>query len=248
MRKKTIGGIVLLMAALLTMGGLLVWKGVWIPNRIFAAGYPVQGVDVSSYQGEIDWEILAEQHLSFAYLKATEGSSFVDPTFARNAEQARKTNLRIGAYHFFSYDSPGSTQAENFIRTVQAEEDMLPPVVDLEFYGDKEQNPPAREDVRRELTVMLRKLEEAYGVQPVIYATQKSYTRYLSGEFAEYGIWIRNVYTPPLLPDGREWTFWQYTDRDKLAGYQGEEPYIDRNVFCGSPEEFSAYPEKIRLQ
>lgn len=119
---------------------------------------------------------------------------------------------------------------------------MLPPVIDLEFYGDKEENPPARENVRQELIIMLQKLEEHYDRKPVIYATQKSYFQYLTGVFPEYDIWIRNVYTPPLLPDGRNWDFWQYTDRGKLAGYQGEEAYIDLNVFRGTEKDFAAYP------
>ena len=63
----------------------------------------------------------------------------VDDNFAYNYSEARKTGLRVGAYHFFSYDSEGSTQADNFIETVENFEGMLPPVIDLEFYGDKRQ-------------------------------------------------------------------------------------------------------------
>lgn len=78
-------------------------------------------MDVSSWQGEIDWPTLAGQGLSFAFIKATEGSGFTDPRFSYNWEQARKTALRVGAYHFFSYDSPGETQADNFIAAVPRE-------------------------------------------------------------------------------------------------------------------------------
>ena len=56
----------------------LVWNGVIILNGIYAEKYPVKGIDVSSYQGEIDWEILSNQNISFAYIKATEGSSYED--------------------------------------------------------------------------------------------------------------------------------------------------------------------------
>ena len=72
------------------------------------------------------------------FIKATEGSSFVDEHFAYNYAEARKTDLAVGAYHFFSYDSPGAAQAENFINTVAPHAGMLPPVIDVEFYGDKE--------------------------------------------------------------------------------------------------------------
>ena len=150
--------------------------------------------------------------------------------------------MRIGAYHFFSYDSSGETQADHFIATVSPVETMLPPVIDLEFYGDKEANPPSPETVRPQLDILLERLEEHYGRKPILYATEKSYALYLAGAYSEYDIWIRNVVTNPSLSDGRDWTFWQYTNRAKLEGYRGEEPYIDLNVFRGTPEEFQTYP------
>lgn len=220
---------------------ILVWNGVILLNGFSAERYAVKGIDVSSYQGEIDWETLASENISFVFIKATEGSSFADECFGYNFEEAQKTNLAVGAYHFFSYDSEGGTQAENFIKTVQPFEGMLPPVIDLEFYGDKEKNPPDREYVDVQLNEMLDALEEYYGQKPIIYATEKSYELYLSGGYEEYDIWIRNVITKPKLSDGREWKFWQYTNRDRLSGYSGEEKYIDVNVFCGSAEEFDQY-------
>ncbi|MDE7222783.1 MAG: hypothetical protein K2O34_03245 [Acetatifactor sp.] len=119
---------------------------------------------------------------------------------------------------------------------------MLSPVIDLEFYGDKDRNPPKQDKVRQELTVMLVRLEEHYEIRPIIYATEKSYELYLADAFPEYDIWIRNVFTSPRLSDHREWTFWQYTDRGKLPGYQGDEKYIDMNVFNGSRADFLKYP------
>lgn len=67
---------------------VLVGTGVVWPGRVFASGHPVRGVDVSSYQGEIDWSVLAAQDLTFAWIKATEGSSSTDPRFATNWERA----------------------------------------------------------------------------------------------------------------------------------------------------------------
>ncbi len=220
---------------------LLVWNGIILLNNPSREKYPVRGVDVSSYQGEIDWGTLAAENISFAFIKATEGSSFVDQNFAYNYSCARKTELAVGAYHFFSFDSSGTTQAENFINTVEPFDGMLPPVIDLEFYGDKEKNPPARADVETELGVMLTKLEEHYGMKPIIYATEISYDMYLSGGYDEYDIWIRDVITKPTMSDGRKWTFWQYTNRERLGGYNGEERFIDMNVFYGSQDEFKNY-------
>ena len=220
---------------------LLVWNGIVLLNNPDSEKYPVRGVDVSSYQGEINWDMLSEQDISFAFIKATEGSNYVDEYFKNNYKEALKSNLRIGAYHFFSFDSQGSTQADNFIATVDKTENMLPPVVDFEFYGDKQSNLPDEESTREQLDILLSRLEEYYGMKPVIYATQKSYSLYLSGYYQEYDLWIRNVITSPHIDDKREWTFWQYTNREALKGYKGKEKYIDMNVFCGNQQEFESY-------
>lgn len=172
----------------------LVLSGAILLNNPSKEKYPVRGVDVSAYQGEINWETLSKQNIEFAFIKATEGSSFVDRNFEYNYEEALKTDLRVGAYHFFSFDSGGQTQADNFIETVEKVENMLPPVVDFEFYGDKENNPPEAEGVRAELAVLLEQLEDYYGRKPIIYATGKAYNMYLFGHYSEYDIWIRNVF------------------------------------------------------
>ncbi len=244
MKKKWVGITALILSVLAVLGVaavVLVYNGVIILNGLSADKYEVRGVDVSAYQGEIDWQTLSEQDISFAFIKATEGSSFVDKRFDYNFAQAQSTSLAVGAYHFFSYDSEGRTQAEHFIDTVEAFEGMLPPVIDLEFYGDYAKNPPEREYVDEQLKTMLSLLEEHYGQKPIIYATETSYELYLSGDYGEYDIWIRNVITKPKLSDGRQWTFWQYTNRERLDGYNGDEKYIDVNVFNGGLESYKEY-------
>jgi len=221
---------------------LLFYFGLLLFNNPSVEEYPVRGVDVSSYQGEIDWEILSEQDIHFAFIKATEGSGYTDPYFSANYRGAQETDLRIGAYHFFSFDSSGKTQAENFIAAVPAADDMLPPVVDFEFYGEKEKNPPDACEARAALDAMLQALEAYYGMKPIIYATEKPYDVYLSGHYDEYDIWIRNVLTVPKPLNDQAWTFWQYTNRARLEGYHGKEYYIDMNVFNGTMEAFNAYP------
>ena len=246
MKRFRLFACILLTCALVLLAGAtfaaMVYHGVILLNHPSPRRYPVRGVDVSHYQGEIDWQTLAGEGIHFAFIKATEGSSYADPCFAYNFAEARKTNLAVGAYHFFSFDSPGKTQAENFIRTVPSFVGMLPPVIDLEFYGGHDLNPPPCAEVAKELRTLLALLEEHYGVRPILYATEDSYAQYLAYEFAPYDIWIRNVMTSPTLTDGRAWTFWQFTNRESLNGYCGEEKFIDVNVFAGTAAEFAAYP------
>lgn len=220
--------------------GWLIWNGTILLNNPSPAVYPVRGVDVSAHQGEINWELLS-QNIDFAFIKATEGSSFTDKQFSYNDSEAQRCGLRVGAYHFFSYDSSGEAQAAHFISTVEKRPDMLPPVIDVEFYGDYNQKPADPAAAKAQLTIMIRLLREHYGLSPILYATERSYRLYLENDYAECDIWIRNIITEPKLPDGREWTFWQYTDRAVLKGYNGPEKYIDINVFNGSSEDFQAY-------
>ncbi len=226
---------------LVTLVFLLIFFGVILLNNPSREVYPVRGVDVSAHQGEIDWEVLSGQGISFAFIKATEGATFVDERFAYNYAEAVRCGLRVGAYHFFRYDRTGAEQAENFISRVEKTENMLPPVIDVEFYGESEKNPPAQADVRRELDSMVQLLREHYGMEPILYATERSYRLYIAGAYEDCDIWIRNVTSQPRLNDGRAWIFWQFTNRRRLKGYQGREPYIDENVFCGSREEFLQY-------
>ena len=189
------------------------------------------GVDISSYQADVDMEKLKEQHVAFVYIKATEGSSHRDNLFPTNWENAEQAGLPSGAYHFFSYDSPGKTQAENFISVVG--EDLtgrLLPAVDVQYYGDKEENPPAKEDVVRELTVFLDTVEAQYGVKPMIYTIADVYDKYLKDSFADYKYWMSSLFTPLKWNYSDEWYIWQYLNKGTMEGYAGGEKYIDLNL------------------
>ncbi len=214
--------------------GLLVYQGKITINHPSEEDYPIRGVDVSYYQGEIDWGILAEENIDFAFIKATEGSSHIDTKFKENWEQSGKTRLKRGAYHFFSFESTGEAQAEHFISVVPKEEGMLSPVVDIEFYGDRFYNKPDVEETRKQLQSLLDRLEEYYGVKPLIY---------IRGAFDEYPLWIRNIYFSPNMGMPGKWTFWQYDSDAKLQGYSGEEEHIDLNVFYGSEKEWTDFLE-----
>ena len=209
-------------------------------NTLLAAGYPVHGIDVSHYQGEIDWAAMKQQGMDFAYIKATEGSAHEDECFDKNWEQAKAAGMICGAYHFFSFESEGAKQAEHFIKKVGDLKGSLIPVVDVEYYGKYVKTPPDVEKVRKEVRDMIDALEGEYGEKPMIYCTYNVYRKYIEGVFDGVPLWIRNVYYPPE-DIGRKWTLWQYTDRAQLDGYQGEEKSIDCNVFQGEKGQLNNY-------
>lgn len=229
--------ITLILLLITVIAGTLFYNGILHFNNPSDKEYPVKGIDVSAYQGDIDFEKLHEQNVKFAFIKATEGSNYFDDNFEKNFVNANKTDIKVGAYHFFSFDSEGGKQAELFIKTVPDNCD-LPPVVDFEFYGDKEKNPPEKSKVCKQLKIMLDKLEEHYNRKPIIYATESAYNMYLNKDFKDYDLWIRSVYRKPKISG---WKFWQYSNRTELDGYSGDEKFIDMNVFGGSENDFEEY-------
>lgn len=222
------------------IGGVGFLAFTWIKERkLFVnewfVGGMLKGVDISSYQAEVDMESLTKQGIRFVYIKATEGSGHVDAKFETNWQLAKEAGLLAGAYHFFSFESSGETQAENYIVAVGDLDGCLIPAIDVEMYGDFEKDPPDHDKVVRELKVMMAVLEDEYKVKPMLYAQKDIYDQYLAEDFGDYPKWARNVYFPVYLDYGNNWAIWQYKDRGKLEGYAGGEEYIDLNVL--NPEK-----------
>jgi len=228
--------LVLLGSLLLTglLAAILLWRGdLWFNMPPFER-YPVQGLDISGHQGEINWPEVAQGPWSFVYIKATEGGDFVDPTFARNWEQSRQTGLLRGAYHFYTFCRPGAEQAQNFVKTVPIEPNTLPPVVDLEFGGNCSKRPYSAELIP-EVQIFLNAIEKHTGQHPILYVTDTFAKTHLNqGQLANYSLWVRDIVREPALFNGRAWQFWQFSNRGKVPGIQGR---VDLNVFKGSPAE-----------
>ncbi|MDO5725727.1 MAG: GH25 family lysozyme [Tissierellia bacterium] len=206
----------------------------------------VRGVDVSRYQGDIDWQALENQGMKFAFIKATEGDDHRDDYFEKNWKASHKTNMRVGAYHFYRFDIPGYEQAMNFIKTVPITDGMLPPAIDLEYYGDYINAPLPKEVVTGNLSVLLDHLTEHYGQYPIIYCNKYTYEKYVMGEFPNCHIWYRRIGAPPEIKDGREWLFWQYEHEGELKGYEGIEKHIDLNIFNGNIDELLIYDNLVK--
>ena len=230
----------ILAAAALAALAVLRWRGLLLlSHESNPDQWEVFGVDVSSYQGVVDWPVLAAQGVDFAFIKATEGSTLRDGRFADNWTGAQAAGVRVGAYHFLSYDTPGEIQADNFIDLVPVTEGALPPVVDIEFYGDYLEQPPEKEHVRSILDPLMERLEAHYGVKPILYVTSRSYYLYLAGSgYGEYPIWCSSPTVFPLVPG---WDFWQYSHTARLEGYDGSQDRIDLNIFRGSREQFQRF-------
>ena len=231
---RWLGPVALIIALMIAAAGLYA-VGLWIPNNPSPTRYPIRGVDVSHHQGSINWSAVKAAGVQFAYIKATEGGDYKDPEFARNWTGSASIGLRHGAYHFFILDTPAAQQAQNFISTVTAEPDALPPAIDLEFSGLNRQRRPARQKFAHELAVFHDALAAHYGKIPVIYTTSDFKEEYLRSMSIER-LWIREIFTEPRL--GHEpWIFWQFSPRGRMKGMRG---YVDLNVFNGTATDIKS--------
>ncbi|MGM5631084.1 GH25 family lysozyme [Apibacter raozihei] len=196
--------------------------------------YPIRGIDLSAHQGTIDWSKQHNKEINFVYIKATEGGDFIDKKFQENWKEAKNRNINRGAYHFFTFCNSGEVQAENFIKVVPYDSNALPPVIDLEYGGNCKLR-ISRSQLRKELRIFEKKLEERYHKKPIWYVTQEFYEDYIMGDSQSYRLWFRDIYSEPKIKDSRNWIFWQYANRGHQKGIS---TYVDLNVFNGNENEF----------
>lgn len=169
--------------------------------------FEVHGVDMSHYQGHIDWPRLAEHRagefpIRFIFMKATEGGDHQDDTFRQNFDSAKTYRFIRGAYHYFLPRTDALKQADFFIRTVPLTAGDLPPVLDVETTGKKD-----KAELQACVKTWLDRVEAHYGVKPILYTSYKFKMRYLdSPVFDAYPYWIAHYYVDSVRYQG-PWHF-----------------------------------------
>ena len=195
-------------------------------------GYEIRGIDISHYQGKINWEKLSNAQIEhspirFVVIKATEGSTQIDDCFQDNFKNARDYGFIRGAYHFWSNKSSARDQARFFLKKVHLKDGDLPPVLDVE-------NKPedmSVEDFQREILTWMHIVEDKYHVKPILYTYYKFKNQYLNTPvFDDYPYWIAHYYVDEIEYEG-DWKFWQHTDAGRLPGIKGT---VDFNLYNGS--------------
>lgn len=192
------------------------------------ANRSIGGIDVSHYQGSINWrEVAKERNIHYAYIKATEGTNLVDNTYHTNLRGARKAGLRVGAYHFFNPNANAREQFRNFSTVVKLKEQDLIPIIDIEHRGKS----PLPE-FRNRLKQFLQMVERHYGVRPILYTSRDFYNKYLSGPFTHYKYMIARYHPDiPQLCDNAAFVMWQYSATSRIPGIRGN---VDRSCMMDS--------------
>lgn len=239
--RNSIKAIIIGAVILATAGTVQIWyrNGMTLFEPPTLEDYPIQGIDVSHHQGDIDWSRLAvQQEVRFAIIKATEGGDFRDRKFTENWQGAKHAGIVRGAYHFFTFCRPGRDQARNVIATVPREPDTLPIAVDIEFHGNCDRVPTV-DVLAAELHAFMGELSAVFPGKPIFYVDEDFHDRYLRGNealFPEHHLWLRSIAREPKQQGCRRWSIWQFADNGSLDGIQGP---VDLNVLCASQPEFA---------
>ena len=196
--------------------------------------HKVHGIDVSKWNGDIDWRKVRASGVSFAFIKATEGKDMVDPRFDEYWCEARAAGIPYAPYHFYYFCSTPEQQADWFIRNVPKSAIALPPVLDVEWNHTSKtcKRVPDAATVKAEMKRFMDRIEAYYGKRPIIYTSVDFHRDNLVGAFNDYHFWVRSVAKHPQeIYADRRWAFWQYTSTGLVPGIKGE---TDINVFAGS--------------
>jgi lysozyme len=204
--------------------------------------YPIHGIDVSKFQGDIDWNAVANSGVKFAWIKATEGGDNADARFQANWNGAKAAGVPRGAYHFVYWCRPPMEEMANFEQNAPVEGDALPPVLDVEATPTSKtcHRHLTQQDAIAEMKVMLDEMQRHYGKRPIIYTTVDFYQAILAdGAFMDYPIWVRSTkYQPSVKYGPRPWHFWQYQSDASIAGIQ---VHVDRDAFFGTQKQWEAF-------
>ncbi|MCY0875619.1 MAG: glycoside hydrolase family 25 protein [Firmicutes bacterium] len=199
-----------------------------------------RGIDVSAYQGSVDWTQVAGAGISFAFIKATEGQTLTDPQFAVNYPDAQAAGILRGSYH---YAQPGAdtavAEADFYVKTVKAAGGFngLPPVLDIESTGGLD-----NATLLTWINQWMQEVRTQTEMQPILYTNPNFASTHLDPSLGTIPLWVANYnVTHPADASGwTAWTFWQYSDTGTVPGIKG---YVDLDVYLGSVSALrSAYP------
>jgi GH25 family lysozyme M1 (1,4-beta-N-acetylmuramidase) len=210
----------------------------YIEARVCASGATTLGIDVSYYQGAINWTAVKNAGVKFAFIRLSDGDVFQDPKFAANWNGAKQAGIVRGAYQFFRPNQSVTAQADKMIAAIGTyQPGDLPPVIDVEATGGL--GPSA---VASRVRTWVDRVKGALGVDPIVYTGKYFWRDQVGGptSFATNPLWIAQYTSlcPDLPAPWQRWTFWQYTDSGSVSGISGN---VDMNRFNGSVADLLAF-------
>ena len=199
------------------------------PVYAFSASSDViyEGIDVSGWQGNVNYAQVKNSGIEIVYMKSSEGSNFVDPYFNQNYTNARANGLKVGFYHYVTAktNEEAVNEAKFFVATISGKEPDCKLAMDFESFGSL-----SIEEINEIGITFVRTVENLSGKEVIIYSNTNDATNIFSGELTNYPLWVAQYEVEQPTPNGKwnTWAGWQYTDVGEVAGISG---YVDRNKF-----------------
>jgi len=192
-------------------------------------GPHIHGIDVSHYQGNIDWgQVARDRDVNYVFIKASEGGNITDEYYTSNVREARRKGLKVGSYHFFRANVAADVQFRNFMSKVEVRHQDLLPIIDVETTNGV---PSATFHAR--LQELLRLVTREFGKRPIIYTGKNFYNKHFyGGRYRDYKFMIA-CYTPdnePVLFGNDDYVLWQYSQTGRIRGIRGS---VDRSRLVG---------------
>ena len=203
-----------------------------------------KGIDVSVYQGTIDWTKVKAVGVSFAFIRVSDGLPPIDSKFQRNWAAARAAGVVRGAYQFYRSDEDPIAQADLLLDTMGTlADDDLPPVADVETSDGK-----TAAEIAANLRVWIDRVEAGSGRRPIIYSGPGFWNYSVaSAAFADIPLWLAHWTTAcPSVPTGfTAWTFWQYSSTGSVDGISGA---VDLDEFDGDAATLAAFARASAIE
>lgn len=177
-----------------------------------------RGVDLSHYQGLVNFQQVAAAGLDFVYLKATQGTDYTDPTYAQHASAVAKTALLHGAYHYFQPDQDPVAQARHFVQQVRMSRHSMPPMLDVETVGQA-----SADTIRKGVLIWLQHVHQALNCRPILYSYGDFWQQNLGPALNAYPFWLADYSKSLQVPTGlQNLRLWQYSATGRVPGIENQ--------------------------
>lgn len=216
-----------------------------IEARVCADGATTLGIDVSYYQGTINWTTVKNAGVKFAFIRVSDGDVFTDPKFSTYWTGAKQAGVIRGAYQFFRPNQNVTAQADKMIAAIGTyTPGDLPPVIDVEATGGL-----SASTVAARIRTWVDRVKNALGVAPIVYTGKYFWRDDVGGPTSFVGnpLWIAQYTSlcPDLPAPWQRWTFWQYSESGTVAGVSGGNVDMDR--FNGSVDDLLAFANSATM-
>ena len=185
------------------------------------------GIDVSGYQGNINYSEVAQAGIEIVYMKSSEGSNYVDSHFERNYTEAKRNGLKVGVYHFLTARSiaQAETQAQFFVSLISGKNIDCKLAMDFESFGNLN-----KQQINEIAIAFINKVRELSQKDVVVYSNTYDATYIFEGEVTEYPLWVAQygVSEPQDNGNWTSWVGWQYADDGEVNGINAR---VDMNRF-----------------